>query len=169
MPRPDLSRVPEFYHKYISLVKEDELKEAFINGSGTLIKFLENIPADKREYRYAENKWNIKEVIQHIIDTERVFNYRTLCFARQDQTPLPGFDENEYSKNSKARNRDWNGLLEEFKSVRKSTELLFASFDEEQLNAAGIANKNSNYVLGMGYIMVGHGLHHLNVIKERYL
>ena len=169
MPRPDLSRVPEFYHKYISLVKEDELKEAFINGTGTLIKFLENIPAGKRDFRYAENKWTIKEVIQHIMDGERIFAYRSLCFARQDQTQLPGFEENDYAQSSKAGNRDWNELLEEFKSVRKSTELLFDSFDEEQLNAGGIANNNPNYVLGMGYIIVGHGLHHLNVIKEKYL
>lgn len=169
MARPDLSRVPEFYHNYISLVKEDEIMAAFTSGTGTMIQFLENIPANKTGYRYAENKWSIKEVLQHIIDGERVFSYRALRFARKDPTPLPGFEENEYALNSKSDKRKWNELLEEFKAVRKSSELLFASFDEEQLDAEGMSNDTSNYVLGMGYIIAGHGLHHMKVIKERYL
>ena len=169
MPRPDLIRVPEFYHNYINQVLENELKDAFAVGTENFIQFLENIPAGKSDYRYAENKWSIKEVLQHIIDTERVFNFRALCFARKDATPLPGFDENHYALFSNAGKRDWSSLLEEFKAVRKSSELLFASFDDEQLNAGGTANNNSNYVLGMGFIMVGHSLHHMKVIKEKYL
>ena len=169
MPRPDLSRVPEFYHNYISHVKEDELMQAFSNNTALILDFLQKIPEQKREYRYAENKWTVKEVIQHIIDAERIFIYRALRFARKDMTPLPGFDEKQYAETAKAGKRNWDDLIEEFKAVRKSSELLFASFDEEQLDASGIANEDSNYVLGFGYITVGHSLHHMNVIKERYL
>lgn len=169
MPRPDLSRVPEFYHNYINHVQENDLKDAFSNGTKNLVEFLGNIPLKKVDYRYAENKWSIKEVLQHIIDTERIFNYRALCFARKDATSLPGFDENNYAANSNASTRDWSSLMEEFRAVRRSSELLFSSFDDEQLNAGGTANNNSNYVLGLGYIQVGHSLHHMRVIKEKYL
>ena len=169
MSRPDLSRVPESYHNYIAQVPENNLMEAFKKGTASFIQFFENIPSSKYDHRYAEGKWTIKEVLQHIIDGERVFAYRALRFARKDPTPLPGFDENIFAANAKADKRNWNYLLEEFKTVRKSSEQLFTSFDEEQLNATGIASNHSNYVLGFGYIIVGHSLHHMKVIKERYL
>ena len=167
--RPDLSRVPEFYHNYISQVPEDDITEAFKKETPSLIHFLETIPSDKFDYRYADGKWTIKEVLQHIIDGERVFNYRALCFARKDPAPLPGFDENIFAANAKADRRNWNDVLEEFKTVRKGSEFLFASFDDEQLNTSGIANNHSNYVLAFGYVLIGHSLHHQRIIKERYL
>jgi DinB superfamily len=167
--RPDLSRVPEFYHNYINHVPANDLMDAFKKETPSLIHFLETIPAYKQDYRYANDKWTIKEIFQHIIDAERVFNYRALCFARKDTTPLPGFDESIFAKNAKADTRNWNDMLEEFKTVRKGSEFLFASFDEEQLNAAGIASNHSNYVLAFGYIVIGHSLHHQRIIKERYL
>lgn len=167
--RPDLSRVPEFYHNYINQVPEDDIMKAFQKGSPSFIQFFENIPISKREYRYAEGKWSIKEVLQHIVDAERVFDYRALCFARKDPAPLPGFDENIFAANAKADKRSWSDLMEEFKAVRKGSEILFSSFDEEQLNTSGIANNHSNYVLAFGYVLVGHSLHHMKVLKERYL
>ena len=167
--RPDLSRVPEFYHNYISQVPEDDIIEAFKKETLSLIHFLETIPSDKFDYRYADGKWTIKEVLQHIIDGERVFDYRALCFARKDPSPLPGFDENIFAKNSKADRRNWNDVLEEFKVVRKGSEFLFTSFDDEQLNTSGIASSHSNYVLAFGYIVIGHSMHHQKIIKERYL
>lgn len=169
MHQLDLSRVPEYYHKYTNQVPETELMEAFKNETPAFIKFLESIPLSKHDYRYAEDKWTIKEVLQHIIDAERVFAYRALRFARKDPTPLPGFDEKIFASNAKVEKRNWNDLMEEFKSMRKSTEQLFGSFDDEQLNAAGIASNTSNYVLAFGYIIVGHSLHHMKIIKERYL
>ena len=169
MSRPDLSRVPEFYHKYIDRVPENDLVTAFKNQTPAVIDFFQKIPADKIDYAYAEGKWTIKEVLQHIIDAERVFGYRSLRFARKDPTPLPGFDENLFAKNAKADKRNWNDLIEEFKAVRKATEYLYNSFDEEQLDATGASNNSSNYVLGFGYISIGHTLHHVNLIKERYL
>ncbi len=169
MPRPDLSRVPEFYHKYIGLVKEDDLMQALKNNTASFLSFLKSIPAEKYDYRYADGKWTIKEVIQHIIDAERIFSYRALRFARKDATPLPGFDENLFAINAKADKRNWNDLVDEFAAVRKATEILFASFDEEQLESEGNSNNHSNYVLGIGFISVGHCSHHRKVIEERYL
>ena len=100
--RPDLSRVPQFYHNYVNHVPQDELIDAFNTETPVFIHFLENIPPDKYDYRYADNKWTIKEVLQHIIDAERVFAYRALRFARKDPTSLPGFDENLFADNAKA-------------------------------------------------------------------
>lgn len=167
--RPDLNRVPQFYHRYINHVPENDLMEAFRVQSAAMLSFLESIPAEKVEYRYAEGKWTIKEVLQHVIDAERIFAYRALCFARKDQTSLPSFDENLYADTSKANARDWKNLVEEFAIVRRSSEYLFGSFDAEQLDSTGVANNNPVYVLGVGYITVGHALHHVKVLKERYL
>lgn len=169
MPRPDLSRVPSFYHRYINHVEQEDLKAALDAQTPALIEFLENLPAEKRDYRYGADKWTIKEVLQHIIDAERIFAYRALCFARKDQTSLPSFDENTYADNSKAAKRNWDTMVEEFRTVRRATELLFDSFDEEQLDATGIANNNPVYVSAVGFIIVGHATHHLKIIKERYL
>ena len=169
MPRPDLGRVPEYYHKYIAQVEEDDLMDALQKQNRSFLRFLKEIPKDKRNYRYAEDKWTIKEVLQHIIDAERIFGYRALCFARKDATSLPSFDENNYAANSKGELRKWKELVKEFEAVRQSTITLFASFDNEQLETAGTASGKSNYVLGIGFIIAGHANHHANVIKERYL
>lgn len=169
MPRPDLTFIPEWYHNYIKCVEEDDLMDALRKQTPHFLSFLESIPVEKREYSYATEKWTIKTVLQHIIDAERIFIYRALCFARKDTTSLPGFDEKTYANNSNADKRDWDGMVEEFKAVRKSTALLFGSLTEEQLQAAGIANGNSVYVEGIGFIIVGHAKHHENVIIERYL
>src|SRR5258706_12239368 len=114
--RPDLSRVPAFYHYYISHVPQDDLLEAFNVQTPAFIQFIENIPPDKYDFRYAEGKWTVKEVLQHIIDAERIFAYRALRFARKDPTFLPGFDENTFADNAKADKSNWNNLAEEFKS-----------------------------------------------------
>ena len=169
MPRPDLSRIPEFYHGYISKVKENDLMPALRNSTSQLFDLLKAIPKEKHEYRYAEGKWTVKDVVQHMIDGERVFTYRALRFARKDDTPLPGFEENLFAQTAKADKRNWNDLVEEFSALRKASEAMFASFDNEQLEADGVANEHSTYVLGIGYILAGHVLHHCDIIKERYL
>jgi hypothetical protein len=169
MPRPDLTRVPDYYHKYIDQTEGDDLKAVFKKQTRSIDKFLGDIPKSKRNFRYADGKWTIKELLQHIIDTERVFAYRALCFARKDTTPLPGFDENNYAANSKTEKRKWKDLADDFRAVRKSTELLFGSFDDEQLESSGTASGKPNYVLGIGFIIAGHANHHINIIKERYL
>lgn len=124
---------------------------------------------EKRSYRYAEGKWTIKEVLQHIIDAERVFAYRALCIARKDATPLPGFDENVYAENCKAEQRKWKDMINEFIAVRLSSESLFASFDDEQSETSGTASGKSIYVAAIGFIIAGHAIHHSKVVKEKYL
>ena len=169
MPRPDLTRVPDFYHNYINQAEGDDLMKVLCKQTESFSQFLKKVPKDKRNYRYAEGKWNIKEVLQHIIDGERIFAYRALCFARKDATPLPGFEENDYAANSKAEQRKWKDLVKEFEAVRRSTEILFDSFDDKQLETAGTASGKSNYVLAIGFIIAGHANHHIKVMKERYL
>jgi len=165
----DLSRVPEYYHKYINLAINDNLKSALERHQTELLSFLKNIPKKKWNYRYAEGKWSIKEVVQHIIDAERVFTYRALCFARKDQTPLPGFDENVFAANSNADDRTKKDLLKEVRTVQASSVQMFDSFNEGQLSQPGIANEKPSYVQGIAYIMVGHALHHKKILEERYL
>ena len=169
MPKPDLSRVPTFYHNYISKVQQDDINAIFETHQQESVTLLQTIPETKWDYRYAEGKWSIKELVQHIIDAERIFAYRALCFARKDSNSLPGFDENTYVVHSKADNRTKSSLINELQNVQRSTADLFASFDDDQLDSTGTANGNPIYVLGIGFIIVGHVLHHLEVLKTRYL
>jgi len=169
MPRPDLSRVPEFYHGYINKVKENDLMPALRSSTSQIFDLLKSIPEEKHDYRYAEGKWTVKEVVQHMLDSERVFTYRALRFARKDDTPLPGFDENLFAQTAKADKRNWDDMVEEFTALRKASEIMFASFDNEQLEQGGVASENSIYVLGIGYIVAGHVNHHCQIIRERYL
>lgn len=169
MANVDLSRVPEYFHRYINLAIADDMQTAFKKHQTELVSFLKEIPKKKWGYRYAEGKWSIKEVVQHIIDAERVFTYRALCFARKDQTPLPSFDENLFAVNSKADIRTKKDLIKELKTVQESSAQLFNSFDEEQLNQSGLASGKPTYVKGVAYILLGHALHHKKILEERYL
>jgi uncharacterized damage-inducible protein DinB len=169
MANVDLSRVPEYFHKYIVLAMNDDLPTALEKHQTDLISFLKDIPKKKWHHRYAEDKWSIKEVVQHIIDAERVFAYRALCFARKDQTPLPPFDENVFAANSKADERSKKDLIRELKTVQQSSAQLFNSFDEEQLEQPGIASGKPTYVKGVAYILLGHALHHKKILEEKYL
>lgn len=133
------------------------------------IRFVQNIPMDKFDFRYEEGKWTIKEIIQHIIDTERIFGYRALRISRNDKTPLPGFEENDYAANTDANSRGLQGLLTELALVRESTLALFKSFSEEQLKRMGIVSNNEISVRAIGFILIGHQKHHQKVFQERYL
>lgn len=169
MARPDLKNVPEWYHGYIRQVKGNDFLPEMKLQTPDVIRFLKSIPESKRNYRYAKGKWTIKELLQHMIDAERIFAYRALCFARKDSTSLPSFDENSYALNAKAAKRDWNEMVNEFQFIRRSNELMFASLDKEQLKTVGIANNNSFSVNSIGFIMVGHVAHHVSILRGRYL
>lgn len=169
MYQPDLTRVPEYYHKYINLVPHEDLKELLEQHENNNYGFLKNIPEDKWDYRYAPGKWSIKELVQHLIDTERIFCYRALRFARKDKTELPGFDENAYAAASNSNKRTKEDLLKELQVIEQATTLLFKSFDEEQLEASGTANGKEIYVRAIGYIIIGHAMHHNKILSERYL
>lgn len=133
------------------------------------IKFVQNIPMDKFDFRYAEGKWTIKDIIQHIIDAERIFAYRALRISRNDSTPLPGFEENDYVDNANANTRSIQGLLTEMATVRESTLLLFKSFTQDQLQLMGVASNHVISVRAIGFLIIGHQKHHQRVFQERYL
>jgi uncharacterized damage-inducible protein DinB len=133
------------------------------------IKFVQNIPMDKFDYRYADGKWTIKDIIQHLMDAERIFAYRALRFSRNDKTALPGFEENDYVDQTNANTRSIQSLLTEFSALRHSTLLLFKSFSEEQLKRIGTASNNQISVRALGVVTIGHQKHHQKVFQERYL
>lgn len=134
-----------------------------------LIKFVQNIPMDKFDYRYAEGKWTIKDILQHLIDAERIFTYRALRFARNDKTALPGFDENDYANQTNATKRSIQDLLTELAVVRQATLSLFKSFSNDEMLRIGTASNNPMSVRALGYVIIGHQNHHQRIFEERYL
>jgi uncharacterized damage-inducible protein DinB len=164
-----ISEYAEYYFQYINVLGEVTLIEELEISLHEFIRFVQNIPMDKFDYRYADGKWTIKEIIQHVIDTERIFAYRALRISRNDKTPLPGFNENEYINNTDANQRGIQDLLTEFSAVRHSNIYLFKSFSNEQLERMGIASNVGVSVRAIGFILIGHQKHHQKVFEERYL
>lgn len=163
------SEYSPFNATYINAVQSIDLFEGFELGFEEMIQLISSLPIEKLEYRYAKGKWTIKDIIQHIIDAERIFSYRALRISRNDKTPLPGFEENEYVDNTNANSRSIDDLLNELKIVRTATLILFKSFSEEQLNRLGFASNHSISVRAIGFVIIGHQQHHFKIIKERYL
>jgi hypothetical protein len=169
MPRPNIQLVPAHLHEEINLVEQNNLKEAFSKHADA-ISFLKNIPEEKWSYRYAEGKWSIKGVVQHIIDAERIFCNRALVIARKDKTtPLVSFEEKDYEASSKADKRSKEDLISELAIVQQSSRKMFESFDDEQLQTSGIVNNYTIDVNALGFVVLGHTLHHLKIIRQRYL
>ena len=154
---------------YINKAADKEVVKSIRDNTKAFKKLLKTIPPKKRKYAYAEGKWTVKEVLQHIIDAERVFAYRALRVARLDATPMPGFDENNWAVAANKINRKWNDLAEEFTAVRASTEILFRTLGKEELMFAGMASNLPINALALGYVIAGHTQHHIELIKERYL
>ena len=169
MRRPKPEEYAPYYQKYIDKVKGDNPIKALENQIIAMQAFLSEIPEEKENYRYAEGKWSIKEIIGHLTDAERVFGFRALCFARKDKTPLPGFEENDYVAAANFQKRSFYNLVHEFNLVRESHLALFKTFDEDALSQIGTANNNLISVRALIFIMAGHEIHHLDVIRERYL
>lgn len=159
-----------FYANYINQVSEEySLVEELEISVHRLVKFVQEIPLDKFDYRYAEGKWTIKDILLHLIDTERIFAYRALRFARNDKTALASFDENNYVDEAHANKRSIQDLLSEMLVVRQATLSLFKSFTEEQLLRKGIAFNNIMSVRALGFVIIGHQNHHQKIFLERYL
>jgi len=158
-----------FYADYIKMAEAEELKTGLRSSLYSVIDFFKAIPEEKLEYRYEIGKWSVKDIIQHLIDAERVFAYRALRFARQDKTPLPGFNENDYAINANANKKSREELLKEYQIVRESTILLFKSFNEETLKLIGTASNSKMSIRAIGFVIIGHEKHHCQVIKARYL
>ncbi len=170
MAKPNTTDYPAYFSGYIEEVPEDDLSEALKKQANIIPNFLNSISEDKSTYSYAEGKWSIKRMMQHITDTERIFNYRALCIARGEAKCLLAFDENIYADNSNADVRSWQSLVDEFNNVRRSTEDLYNSFNEEKLDRKGLSGNNDVVsVLSYGFITIGHLYHHKRIIRERYL
>lgn len=163
------SDYPAYFSHYINLVENNDVVIAMQSNLKEFVAFLENIPEEKHNFKYQENKWTIKDVVRHIIDTERIFAYRALRFARFDTTELHGFDENNFAASLNTTAIKMEDLLEEFILVRKSTIKLFESFTLEMLSNKGFASGKQMSVLAAGFVISGHTIHHTNIIKERYL
>ena len=164
-----LGEIPVNMEAYFAEAGNDDLKTLFTKQIAEAKKLFQSIGEEKSMHRYAEGKWTLREVLQHLIDAERVFAYRALAFARQDKTILPSFDENDYANSSNANARSWSELADEFVTLRQSTEYMYNSFSVEGLETIG---KASNYTIGvntLGFVIVGHVNHHFTIIKERYL
>ncbi|MBN8695920.1 MAG: DinB family protein [Bacteroidetes bacterium] len=169
MKRPQVNEHPAYYTHYIGLVKGDNILKQLEDQVIDIQAIISEIPEEKENYAYAPGKWTIKEVLGHIIDTERIMAYRALRFARKDKTALPGFDENEYVANSDYNKRTLYDIAHEFAIVRESNLALFKHFNEEALDQRGTANNNEATVRAILFMIAGHANHHLNVIKTKYL
>ncbi|MBO0321320.1 DinB family protein [Muricauda sp. CAU 1633] len=174
--KPVEGEYPEYSHIYMDLLEDDgkvlkHLQENFLK----IKDFVYSLPKEKLEYRYAKNKWTIKEILVHLIDDERIFAYRALRYARNDDTPLHGFDQDAYATFSKANERSLESIFDEYESVRKATLTLFTYLPEESFTRGGkgvdfdgsIINKRT--VRGLAYHIAGHELRHFNIIKEKYI
>ncbi|TXD47153.1 DinB family protein [Polaribacter sp. IC073] len=160
-----------YFEQYIQLVSinETSIIENLKSSQKDFDNLLRNLTKEKHNFSYALGKWTLKELIQHVIDTERIFCYRALCFARNDKTSLPGFDQDIFVANDNVSKRDYYELLDEMAVLRKSSIQLYKSFSDEALLRIGVASNNNMSVRALGYLFSGHQIHHLNIVKERYL
>jgi len=162
--------IGDFYWDYINRIPDDaDLIQTLRDNTEEFSDFLESIPKEKWNHRYSPEKWSILEMIQHIIDTERIFQYRALCFARNENGSLPGFDHDIYVLNSDAEKRKPVDLIKEFKCVRESCLFLYKSFSEKRLQVTGNMNDMNATPRAIGFIMAGHALHHKDIISKKYL
>jgi hypothetical protein len=162
------NKVP-YFQSYINLVPEESVVEALKNSMNEQIDFLGSIPLDKADYAYAEGKWTIKQLIQHIIDTERIFLYRAVTFVREENASVPGYDHDAYTDNLKLDHVEYPKLVGELMTVRLSTVTFFENLRTEHYLSKGNANGIELSAENIGKIIVGHSKHHIAVIKERYL
>lgn len=168
MARPQPNECAPYYQKYIALAQGNSISELVNNHAYELQEFYNNLPESKADFAYAENKWTVKQVLQHLTDAERVFAYRAFRISRNDETPLSSFDENAYVENGFANQRALSSLKQEFNSIRAATDIFLLGLNEEQVMRMGTASNNPVSVNALAYIIYGHLLHHKNLLKERY-
>jgi hypothetical protein len=163
----ELSNYYQGYLKYINA--DDDLFDLISKQRDETQEFLSSIDEDRASFAYAPGKWQLKEVVGHFCDSERIMCYRALCIARKDKTPLPGFDENLYTPASNYSKRTLKNISEELRTVREATLSLIGNFDPEMFDFKGIANENEISVRAIIYMIYVHQQHHISVIRERYL
>lgn len=163
-----MTEFQKYIQRYLDLIPSENWMEELSKCEEETFKIYSLLNDESALYKYAAGKWSLKELLQHLIDCERVFQYRALSIARGDTQNLPGFDEELFAENCEADRREISDLIEDFSLVRKSSLLLFKSFSHEMLQKEGSANGNKIQVETIGKLIVGHNLHHLNIIRERY-
>jgi uncharacterized damage-inducible protein DinB len=168
MPKPSERDFNPYYGRYINQVSQNDALSAILANTPEIVSFFEQVPADKLNYAYAPGKWTVKQVLQHITDAERIFAYRALRIARADKTPLAAFEEDDYAAQARVDGLDWKDMIAEFQTVRKATEYLFKSLNDEELQRVGTASNSPVTVNALGFITPGHALHHRQVLIERY-
>ena len=167
--KPKEGEYPAYADVYIRLVPDDGLLLKHMKDNFAMVKkLILSLPEEKLTYRYAPDKWTIKETLVHIVDDERIYAYRALRFARNDNTELPGFEQDDYASYSKANERSIKNIFEEYKAVRESTITLFNGLPDEAFLRIGTANNNKATVRALAYHIAGHELHHVNIIKDKY-
>jgi hypothetical protein len=166
--RPIATEYAAFFSGYVSLVSEDDVLTVLENQLADLTRFAAKVTSDRERFRYAPDKWSIREVFGHLIDAERVFGYRAFCISRGEKASLPGFDENVYVEQSSYDRQPLVDLLSEFNTVRKGTIAFLRRLDEQDWVRLGTASNNPISVRALAFIMAGHVRHHFNVMRERY-
>jgi uncharacterized damage-inducible protein DinB len=165
----NLESVPHFYKNYVKQVDTTDVLTALRLSGYRTLELVHSIPEKLSDHRYAPGKWSIRELLVHLADAERVFAYRALRFARNDQTVLSSFDENSYTPESNASGRSMKKIADELQHLRVSTNDLFESFTAEMLARKGLVGSNELTVAALGFIIAGHETHHRQILKERYL
>lgn len=169
MNKTQISPDPGYFGRYVNLIGEEELNDALQQSSRELDEVDVTRWLAVGQRTYAPGKWTLQDIIQHVIDTERIFCYRALRFARQDATPLRGFSQDAYAAHTTARGIPVDQLLSEWKALRHSTLLMFDGFTDEMLLHTGVCNEVQMSALAIGFTLVGHQRHHLAIINDRYL
>lgn len=166
---PDRSEFADYYLPYVEKVAGDDVMKVLANQPGEVLPLLEGVSEERSLYRYASDKWSIRQVMSHINDTERLFSFRAFWFARGLADPLPSFDQDDAVALAGADERSWSSHLDEFKSVRAATLTLFENLPDEAWMRRGVASGNPFSVRALAYICAGHVAHHVKVLRERYL
>jgi hypothetical protein len=166
--RPDTAEYNPYFQRYVDQVPEGDVLRVLRESGRDVVRALRGIPEERGGHRYAEGKWSVREVVGHISDTERIFAYRALRFARGDTTPLQSFDENAYVPASGAEQRTLASLVDEFEAVRTATVLLFESLPDDAWTRHGPASGKEITVRALAYIAAGHALHHFRILREQY-
>jgi len=167
--RPESTEYAPYYGKYVMLVPDGDLTATLSRQLDATLAVLSSLSEQRADFSYAPGKWSIKEVVGHLMDSERVFAYRALSIGRDDKTPLPGFEQDDYVASANFNERTLSSLLEEFTAVRQATVQLFKNFADKEWQRRGTANGQEITPLSLGYIVAGHELHHMDVLRTRYL
>jgi uncharacterized damage-inducible protein DinB len=166
--RPEPGEYGVFYQGYIDQVTSENVIQALIKQGQKTYALIQQLTDEETDYRYADGKWSVREVIGHIIDTERIMAYRALCISRGEAAPLPGFDQDDYVDNANFSERSLQSLSTEYDALRNANISLFNSFDENQIMRTGTASGFTTSVRALAYIIAGHEKHHLNILEEKY-